>query len=178
MEVNIELLKYPVGKFSMPEQITDEMIQAGIEVIEQFPKKIFTMLEHITVEQGVAKYRPDGWTVNQVVNHCADSHINAFIRFKCTLTEESPTIKPYLESKWAELPDGTNPDLTFSKTIIQGLHERWTYVLKNIKPEEWDRIYLHPESKRIFSLKQALMLYTWHCNHHSAHIANALKNPY
>ncbi len=176
--MNIELLKYPVGKFSMPSEITDAMIQESIQTIEHFPRKISSMIDNITENQGLAKYRPDGWSVNQVVNHCADSHMNAFIRFKCTLTEESPTIKPYLEAKWAVLPDSLISDLTYSISILNGLHARWTIVLKNIQSDEWENIYLHPESKRSFSLKQALMLYAWHCNHHSAHIANALKNPY
>jgi hypothetical protein len=174
----MEELKYPIGNFKMPLEISAEDRSAAIRVIEDFPIKIIALTENLSAEVKAQRYRPDGWCISQLVHHCADSHLNAFIRFKWTLTEEKPSIKPYLEAKWAELSDSLNPEIGDSLHILQGLHARWSYLLKNLNEDDWNRSYYHPESQREFSLQQALMLYKWHAAHHTAHIENALTNPY
>ena len=108
MEINLEKLRYPNGKFVCPAKITSEDINNWIEIIEEFPSKLKNQVEELINTDLQRTYRPNGWTIAQVVNHCADSHMNSFIRFKLALTEDSPTIKPYFEDRWAELPDSNN----------------------------------------------------------------------
>lgn len=174
--MNIEQLKYPIGKLVIPKNITSEMINNFIGVIENFPAKIISEVNNLSDEQLNTQYRPEGWTIRQVVHHCADSHMNAFIRFKLTLTEETPTIKPYLENKWAELPESKLIPIESSLNIIKGLHKRWSILLKNMNEEDFKKEYFHPETNRKFSLDEATALYAWHCNHHLAHITNTKKN--
>ena len=117
-------------------------------------------------------YRPDGWTSQQVVHHVADSHMNAFIRFKLGLTEDNPSIKPYDEVMWAELSDTKIVPINVSLTLLHALHTRWVAVLENIKEEEWSRTLFHPEHKREMSLWYVIGLYAWHGKHHTAHITS------
>ena len=120
-------------------------------------------------------YRPDGWTVKQLVHHVADSHMNAYIRFKLGLTENNPTIKPYDEAAWAELSDTKNIPINISLTLLHALHIRWTEVLKNIKREEWDRTLFHPEHQKTMTLWFVLGMYAWHGKHHVAHVTQLRK---
>jgi uncharacterized damage-inducible protein DinB len=115
-------------------------------------------------------YRPEGWTVHQLVHHVADSHMNAYIRFKLGLTENNPTIKPYEEQLWAEMADTENLPINISATILFALHKRWLEVLKNIKAEEWERTVVHPEHQKTMTLWCLLGMYVWHGKHHTAHI--------
>ena len=136
--------------------------------------KIKEVTTKLSVEELNLEYRPEGWSIKQVVHHCADSHMNSFIRFKLALTEETPTIRPYEEHLWAELEDSLSDDLTASIRILEGLHLRWSIVLEVMKESDWDKMYFHPSSQKLFSLKEALGFYAWHCNHHLAHIHQAL----
>ena len=104
------------------------------------------------------------------MNHMADSHMNAFIRFKLAMTEDNPTIKPYKEALWAELPDAKSVDPKYSLLIIENLHHRWVTLLRWMKPEDYKRTYFHPEQNKKVALESVLALYAWHCNHHLAHI--------
>lgn len=173
--MNIEQLKYPIGKLVIPKNITLEIINNYIEVIENFPVIIISEVNNLSDEQLNTQYRPEGWTIRQVVHHCADSHMNAFIRFKLALTEETPTIKPYLENKWAELSDSKLIPIDSSLKIIEGLHHRWSILLNNLSEYDYKKEYLHPETNRKFRLDEAMALYSWHCNHHLAHITNLKK---
>ena len=119
-------------------------------------------------------YRPGGWTIKQVVHHCADSHMNSLIRFKLALTEDLPTIKPYFEERWAELADYHNP-ISDSLIILQGVHNRWVTLLKSLDQEQLKRDFIHPEHQKRFTLKETMALYAWHCQHHLAHIEQALE---
>jgi hypothetical protein len=110
----------------------------------------------------------------QLVHHCADSHMNSLIRFKLTLTENQPTIKPYDENKWSELTDSMEEDLTASIALLKGLHHKWVYLLRKLTDEEYAMNYLHPADNTIHSLAEATSLYAWHSNHHLAHIQQAL----
>ncbi len=118
-------------------------------------------------------YRPGGWTLRQLIHHLADSHANSLTRFKLALTENNPTIKPYEEAEWAKQADYNMPVAPALK-MLEGIHERWAYLLKNMSDSDFERTFYHPESKISISLKKALALYNWHCLHHLAHLQNAL----
>jgi hypothetical protein len=173
--MELEQLKYPVGKFDFVKTISFADIPTGIETIAAFPAKLSALVHSLTPAQLATPYRPDGWTALQVVHHLADSHCNALIRFKLTLTEENPTIKPYAENKWAELADSLETPVEVSLQLITALHKRWEILLKSMKESDFDRTYFHPESQRTFPLRQVVSLYTWHCNHHYAHIESVKK---
>lgn len=117
-------------------------------------------------------YRPEGWTIRQVVHHCADSHMNAIIRLKLALTEEKPVIKPYFEDRWAELVDGKSLPIEPSLKILEGVHKRWVLLLENLTASQFQRTFVHPELGTEFSLAVATANYAWHCEHHLAHITN------
>jgi len=171
----MEELKYPIGKFQKPDAYTSQILSTYISVINHFPQKLKQEVDHLTDEQLDTPYRPDGWTVRQVVNHCSDSHANAFIRLKLALTEETPTITAYAEALWAELPDSKNMPIQPALMLLQGLHSRWAIVLKNLTDKEWNRGFIHPEKNREIKLNESAGMYAWHCNHHLAHITGLKK---
>jgi len=173
MQTNIEELKYPIGKFQTPKIIDNNQIKEWTETIERFPGKLSYEVLNLTQTQLEKQYRPNGWTIRQVVNHCADSHINSFIRFKLALTEDVPTIKPYFEDLWAELPDSNAFLVNSSLKLLEGLHERWTFLLRSLSDQDLERQFKHPESGELISLKINIGIYAWHCEHHLAHVKNA-----
>lgn len=172
--VDIEKLKYPIGKFEKPEEITSDQIENWISEISVFPSRMVEVVKDLSDVRLDWNYRPEGWTIRQVIHHCADSHMNAFIRFKLCLTEDTPTIKPYLQDKWAELPDGSGSTITDSLKILEGLHSRWTLLLKLLNTDDLKREFQHPEYNKKISVAENISLYAWHCNHHLAHIKQAL----
>ncbi len=171
----MEKLQYPIGKFTKPDAISPDDVSNWIVDIEQFPQVLKKLSASLTKEQLQWIYRPDGWSIKQVIHHCADSHMNSFIRFKLALTEDTPTIKPYDEAKWATLIDGTEDSIVASLQIIEGVHYRWVLLLKSLNKEDLKRHFMHPETKRMYSLEEATGLYAWHCNHHLAHIKQAIE---
>lgn len=172
---DLEQLKYPIGRFVKTNEFTDVIKNDCIKVISGFPDELLNLVSAISKEQKKSKYRPDGWCVTQVVHHCADSHMNAFIRFKLALTEKNPTIRPYLEDKWAELDDSKDRHLMPSINLLIGLHERWCVLFESMTEEQFMRSYFHPESNENVSLEEALETYAWHCSHHLEHVKLALK---
>lgn len=172
--IDLEKLKYPVGKFSAPEKYTIEMLKNWQNTIATFPNKIKEATENLTLEKLETAYRPDGWTVRQVVHHCADSHMNAFIRFKLALTEEKPTIKPYEEQLWAEQADYKLP-IEISTKILEGLHYRWNVLLESMNEADFESQYIHPQTGNTLNLFFMLGLYDWHCRHHLGHIGLVAK---
>jgi hypothetical protein len=162
--------KYPIGKFKKPTSISKEHIEKWIKIIECFPKNLQVEVQNLNDSELKKQYRPNGWTIKQVVNHCADSHMNSFIRFKLALTEETPTIKPYVESLWAEFPDSYDCPISDSLKIVEGLHARWVNMLKNMDENDLEKEFLHPETNEKTSLKINIGIYAWHCEHHLAHI--------
>jgi hypothetical protein len=129
---------------------------------------------HLNDDQLDTPYRPEGWTYRQVVHQCADSHTNAYVRFKWALTEETPTIKPYDQSAWAELPDGNlAPDV--SVKILEAVHQRWVALMRSMEETDWDKGYLHPEHGKVQLLRQVVMMYAWHGEHHLGHILGLKK---
>ncbi|WP_421976368.1 YfiT family bacillithiol transferase [Roseivirga seohaensis] len=163
-------LKYPIGQYERPGLIRSIEIKNWIKTISLFPEMLKEQLITMNDELLDTPYRPNGWTVRQVVHHCADSHMNAYIRFKLALTEEKPIIKPYDEGLWSELRDSKFLPVEPSITLLTALHYRWCFVLKSIDEDTLKRKYVHPESGTEVSLSEAIGVYAWHCNHHLAHI--------
>lgn len=173
--MSLEQLKYPIGKFVIPKSINSDILNQWISQIATFPSRLKSEVSHLTDHQLDTPYRPDGWTVRQVVHHCADSHMNSFVRLKLTLTEHKPIIKPYHENLWAELPDAKSMPIEHSLLILDGLHHRWTDLLRSLTNQDFHRTFIHPEHGREFPLNVFVALYAWHCEHHLAHITELKK---
>lgn len=172
--MTLEQLKYPIGKFQKPEIITRETLSQWVSDISTFPTRLISEVNHLTDEQLETQYRLGGWTIRQVVNHCADSHMNSITRLKLALTENEPTIKPYHEERWAELADSKKMPIASALKMLEGIHERWTVLLNNMTEEQHGRIFIHPEQGKV-RLDEMIGLYAWHCNHHLAHIKGLKK---
>ena len=168
--MNLEYLKYPIGKFKKPDNISEDTLQSCISRISSFPSRLQQKLKGLSEEQLDTAYRPGGWTVRQVVNHCADSHMNGFIRIKLTLTEDKPVIKPYLEDRWAELDDTRNFPIGPALMMLEGIHERWSSLLNSLSGDQWQRTFFHPEHGNEVSLAENTCVYAWHCDHHLGHV--------
>jgi uncharacterized damage-inducible protein DinB len=162
-------LRYPVGKPTYDSDITDGKRTAWIRQIAETPTALRGAVEDLTEAQLEIPYRPEGWTVRQVVHHLADSHMNAYVRFKWTLTEPNPTIKPYNEVAWANLADTRLTPIATSLDLLESLHRRWVVLLESMKPEEFARSLLHPDNGPM-TADRLLQVYAWHGRHHVAHI--------
>lgn len=173
--MTLDLLKYPIGVYEKPKVISKEILQLWINTIESFPEKLVSEVANLTNQQLDTPYRPDGWTIRQVVHHCADSHMNSLIRFKLALTEDKPSIKPYFEDRWAALPDSKIMPIEPALKMLSGIHERWCFLLKNLTEEQFARLFIHPEHSATFRIDENIGLYAWHCMHHLAHITETKK---
>ena len=168
-----ESLRYPTGRFQRPSRpLEPAERRAMIETIARAPDDIRSAIRGLSDSQLDTPYRPDGWTVRQVVHHVPDSHMNAFIRFKLALTEETPTIKPYDEAAWATLSDARDTRIECSLTLLTSLHERWVGLLRAMAPSDYSRKLNHPDWDAPLSLDTMLALYAWHGPHHTAHITS------
>lgn len=165
----MEDLRYPIGKY-IPQPFSTEQLSKWILDIRYLPNHLENAVLNLDEHQLETAYRPEGWTVKQLVHHVADSHMNAYIRFKLGLTENNPVIKPYDEAEWAKLNDTKNLPINISITLLFALHARWVAVLENIKEEEWSRSVFHPEQNKEITLWHLLGMYAWHGLHHTAHI--------
>lgn len=163
-----EDLRYPIGVFDPQIEVTEKIRNEFIKEIADLPANLKEAVETMEDKQLDTPYRPGGWTVRQTVHHVADSHLNAYVRFKLALTEETPTIRPYDEAEWAELPDSGMP-LENSFKIIEGVHSRWVNLLDSMSEEDYLKKLYHPESG-MWTLEKMLGLYAWHSRHHTAHI--------
>jgi hypothetical protein len=169
-------LKYPVGKFVRPTSVLTNLDREKmIDSIAAAPSALRTAVETLDDARLDTPYRPGGWTVRQVVHHLPDSHINAYCRFKLALTEDTPTIKPYDESRWAEMPDGRSGLVDESLQLLEALHARWVLLLRAMKPSDFERMLNHPEWDAPLTLDHMLALYSWHGRHHVAHITELAK---
>ncbi len=166
--------RYPIGKFSYSHPPTDSERHDLIADIEQLPANLRSAVADLTPAQLDTPYRDGGWTVRQVVHHVPESHMNAYIRFKLALTEDEPTIKPYEENLWSELPDVKVVPIEVSLALLDALHVRFVEVLRGITPKEWKRTFRHPD-QGIVSLEKNLALYSWHGRHHTAHVIELRK---
>ena len=163
-------LRYPIGKYRRPGELTNDQRREAISDIEQAPARLASVVKNLKPEQLDTPYRPGGWTVRQVVHHLPDSHMNAYVRMKLALTEDEPTIKTYDEARWAELSDGKSSPIEPSLAILESLHKRWVLLLKSLAPPDWARKLRHPDHEKPMSLDDSLALYAWHGKHHVAHI--------
>ena len=161
--------RYPIGKFSFEVPLTADQKKQYLNDIEQTPARLRTAVRGLSDEQLNTPYRDGGWTVRQLAHHVPDSHMNAYIRFKLALTEDEPTIRPYMEDRWAELPESKQAPIDVSLALLDSLHQRWTLVLRNIPDADWKRTFRHPEMG-LLSLEKTLALYAWHGRHHVAHV--------
>lgn len=144
-----------------------------IGVIRDFPMQLEQLTAHLSSTQLTTAYNAPEWTIAQNVHHCADSHMNSFIRFKGTLTEDHPTIKPYDQAAWAELPDATNHDIATSLSILHGLHQRWVVLLNGIT--DWTRTLYHPGKQETMTLDDLLNMYVNHCQIHLIQIRDVME---
>ncbi|MBK8506778.1 MAG: putative metal-dependent hydrolase [Saprospiraceae bacterium] len=166
----MENLQYPIGKYEFPESFTKNDIEGWINDIAQAPELYRKLAERMTEAQMETAYRPGGWTARQVLHHVPDSHIQAYGRFKLVLTEDSPTIKPYHEDLWAQLPDTQLTPISVSLSLLDALHQRWVVLMQNMKPSDFEKIYIHPQYGKKYPLGAVCKLYAWHGRHHLAHL--------
>lgn len=173
--MDIEQLRYPIGRFRPPAEYNEKDRKKRVEAIRVFPEQLASVVRPLTPPQLDTPYRPDGWTIRQLVHHIADSHLNSYIRFKWTVTEDSPLIKPYDQDAWGSLTDAQNGAIRSSLLILEGIHERWCQLLDSFKKSDYKKELRHPEFEKPLSLDFMLALYAWHCKHHLAHIEGLIE---
>jgi hypothetical protein len=162
-------LRYPIGQPEWLSTLTETQRQEAIESLASTPARLRAAVLGLTPEQLDTPYRPDGWTVRQVVHHVPDSHMNAYVRFKLALTEDNPLIRLYKEDRWARLEDTRSTPIEVSLTLLEALHERWDRLLRSLTPEDFARPLTHPVRGPV-TVDSFLGLYHWHGRHHVAHI--------
>ncbi|HWO02443.1 MAG TPA: bacillithiol transferase BstA [Blastocatellia bacterium] len=162
-------LRYPIGQFRLEGNPTETQIQTAIDEIAEAPAKLRAAVEGLSAEQLETPYRPEGWTVRQVVHHVPDSHLNSYIRLRLALTEDTPTIKPYDENRWAQLEDSRSAPIDVSLALLGSLHERWVILLRSLGAADFARHFKHPDIG-VVSVGKNTCLYAWHGKHHVAHI--------
>ena len=162
-------LRYPVGKWVRPKSLTPAERKTAIEAIAKAPAAMRSAVGGLTDAQLGTPYRPGGWTVQQVVHHVADSHMNAYTRFRLAFTEQNPTIKPYDEATWAELDDARTLPVDVSLNLLDAMHERLVTLLRGVPDDHFQRTLTHPENGPM-TVDSLLSVYSWHGKHHTAHV--------
>lgn len=166
--------RFPIGEFTFDGPTDEKQRQGLIDNIERTPAALRAAVLNLSPQQIETPYRDGGWTVRQVVHHLSESHMNGFIRFKLALTEDTPTIKPYMEDRWANLADVQSTPVEVSLSLLDALHDRWVRLLRALVPQDWKRTLNHPEMG-VMPLEKTLGLYSWHGRHHVAHITELRK---
>lgn len=164
-------LRFPIGTFEFVGPLADDDRRALFDKIEETPRRLRAAVTGLNEEQLETPYRPEGWTVRQVVHHVPESHMNAYTRFKLALTEDEPTIKPYFEERWAELDDARQAPIALSLDLLDALHGRWVWFLRSLKRDDFQRTFRHPDLG-IVSVDKNIAMYAWHGQHHVAHITS------
>ena len=164
-------LRYPIGEFKYEAPLTDAERQACLAIIEETPARMRAAVAGLNEEQLDTAYRPEGWTVRQVVHHVPESHLVSYTRFKLAMTEDEPTIKTYFEDRWAKLDDARQAPIALSLDLLDALHGRWIWFLRSLKQADFQRTYRHPELGTV-TLDKAAALYAWHGPHHVAQITS------
>lgn len=167
--------RYPIGKYE-PQPFSEKQKEEWLNDLKFLPKELERAINNLDAFQLSTPYREGGWQVKQLVHHIADSHMNAYIRFKLGLTENCPTIKPYEEKEWAKLADNETVPVNVSITLLHALHQRWYATIKDLTQDEFERTVVHPEHGRKMTLWFLLGMYAWHSKHHVAHISALRKN--
>lgn len=162
-------LRFPIGRFHPPDPIDAASIAQWVGEIAAAPAQLRDAVRGLDDSQLDTPYRPDGWTVRQVVHHLPDSHVNSYVRFRLALTEEQPTVRPYNEAKWAELPDARSGPVEDSLRLLEAVHTRWVALLRGLSTGDLERTFHHP-ANGIMRLDRNVGLYAWHGRHHIAHI--------
>ncbi|MDX1577224.1 MAG: putative metal-dependent hydrolase [Gemmatimonadota bacterium] len=166
----LESRRYPTGRFEpLPGPLSMQERGGKIDRIAGTPERLRAAVAGLDDDRLDTPYRPEGWSVRQVIHHVADSHINAYVRFKLAVTEDHPTIRTYEESLWGELHDARTADVEVSLALLEALHVRWTAWLGTLGPDDWSRTLDHPEYGT-FTLDDLLAMYAWHGGHHAAQI--------
>lgn len=173
LPANLDELRYPVGRLTPDAVITAAKRRQWIAHIAALPENLRVAVSGLSESQLDCPYRPEGWTVRQVVHHLADEHLNAFAYFKMAVTEDEPEIKPYNEPLWAQTKDASVAPIDLSLNLLAGLHARWVWLLTSLDDEGFARAYLHRRGR--ISLNDGIQLYAWHCLHHTAHITELRK---
>jgi len=173
-DARMETLRFPIGRFEADPQPTRAKHKGWIDHIGAVPGELRALVQDLSERQLDTPYRPDGWTVRQLVHHLADSHLNAYVRTKLALTEDEPTIKPYDQASWAELPDASAAPIESSMSLLEALHSRWVVALRAMDGEAFKRTLNHPEHG-VITISWIVQSYAWHGRHHIAHV-NALRN--
>lgn len=168
--------RYPAGEYSRPTDISASALQPLMSELEAFPELLKEKTSHLSKDQFNTKTLPGVWTISQVINHLADSHINAFCRIKLALTEDKPSIKAYEEGEWANLPDGLASPPNDSMILLSALHCRWVLLLRSLDDDQLKREFIHPGYGRIFSVGEVVGLYAWHGKHHLGHIEELIQS--
>ena len=168
----VDALRFPTGRFIIPEKITAADRARYIDEIAAAPAAMRAAVKGLSDAQLDTPYRPGGWTIRQVVHHVPDSHLNAYIRMKLALTEDEPRIAPYMEDLWAELPDVRAVPVETSLKLLESVQERWVAIMRSLTDAQWQRAFMHPEMGR-YPLDRQAALYAWHGKHHVAHITRA-----
>ena len=166
---NDDALRYPIGKLAAQDSYTSAEIKLNISRIESLPAKVEEIAKSLSTKQLETPYREGGWTAKQVIHHISDSHLNAFIRTKWTLTEETPLIKAYEEKDWALTPE-TKFDPAISIALLKALHTKWTALLNTLSADDLQKAFVHPETKKEVKLERQIALYAWHGEHHLGHL--------
>jgi uncharacterized damage-inducible protein DinB len=164
--------RYPIGKFERRDTLTPDERRTFIDQIAAVPQKMREAVRGLDDKKLDTPYREGGWTLRQVVHHVPDSHMNAYMRLKHALTEDSPTIKPYDEAQWAKLPDALETPIETSLMLLESLHKRWDTILRSLGDEAFRRTFRHPEHQGTLTLDWLVALYAWHGRHHVAHITS------
>jgi len=172
--MSLEELKYPIGHFIRPAKINPQIVRDWIAQIEALPVNVSDLVTTLSKTQLETPYRPGGWTVRQLVHHLADSHHHSYIRFKWALTEDNPVIKPYLEKKWAQLPDAVSGPIDLSLNHLEAVHAKLVYLLNGLSTEDLKKTFIHPDGNTETTLEENIGRYAWHGNHHLAHIQSLI----
>lgn len=167
--------RYPIGKYE-PQPYSEKQLKEWLNDIKYLPGLLENAILNLDAGQLDTPYREGGWKIKQLVHHVADSHLNAYVRFRLGLTEDVPKIKTYQEKLWAQLEDSENLPPNVSLTLLHALHARWYETIKNLSKEQWHKTVYHPELQHEITLWHLLGMYAWHGRHHVAHITTAREN--